>query len=103
MESSKQFNQAVTEASVNLEAARKSSLCCSPPNVLERAGLYCGLPHFIGDGGFDTVSGRAVCDRRTIHVHDLASEDGEYPLGSEHAKLDGHRTKTAPPFFSAGT
>src|SRR5947209_1333076 len=30
----------------------------------------------------DTVTGRATCDRRTIHVHDLAAEDNEYPVGS---------------------
>ena len=30
----------------------------------------------------DTVTGRAACDRRTIHVHDLAAEDSEYPVGS---------------------
>ncbi|HYS85649.1 MAG TPA: hypothetical protein VEN78_11705, partial [Bradyrhizobium sp.] len=27
----------------------------------------------------DTVTGRAACDRRTIHVHDIAAEDSEYP------------------------
>src|SRR5262245_61775321 len=30
----------------------------------------------------DTVTGRATCDRRTVHVHDLAAEDNEYPVGS---------------------
>src|SRR5262249_37283483 len=40
----------------------------------------------------DTVTGRAVFERRTIHVHDLAAADSEYPEGSKHAKLDGHRT-----------
>src|SRR6266446_4521947 len=34
----------------------------------------------------DTVIGRATCDRRTIHVHDLAAENNEYPVGSTHAK-----------------
>jgi GAF domain-containing protein len=50
----------------------------------------------------DTVSGRAVCDRRTIHVHDLAAEDSEYPLGSRHAKRDGHRTTLATPLLREG-
>src|SRR5262245_45308126 len=50
----------------------------------------------------DTVSGRAVCDRRTIHVHDLASEDREFPLGSTHAKRDGHRTTLATPLLREG-
>jgi hypothetical protein len=30
----------------------------------------------------DTVTGRAACDRRTFHVHDIAAEDSECPLGS---------------------
>jgi class 3 adenylate cyclase len=50
----------------------------------------------------DTVTGRAVCDRQTIHVHDLASENREYPLGSKHAKRDGHRTTLATPLLREG-
>ncbi len=51
----------------------------------------------------DTVSGRAVCDCRTIHVHDLAAEEIEYPVGSRHAKHDGHRTTLATPLLREGT
>ncbi len=47
----------------------------------------------------DTVTGRAVLERRTIHVRDLAAEDTEYPEGSKHAKLDGHRTTLATPML----
>jgi C4-dicarboxylate-specific signal transduction histidine kinase len=51
----------------------------------------------------DTVIGRAACDRRTIHVHDLAAEDSEYPVGSRHAKQEGHRTTLATPLLREGT
>jgi C4-dicarboxylate-specific signal transduction histidine kinase len=51
----------------------------------------------------DTVIGRAACDRRTIHVHDLAAEDSEYPVGSRHAKREGHRTTLATPLLRKGT
>jgi signal transduction histidine kinase len=51
----------------------------------------------------DTVIGRAACDRRTIHVHDLAAEDSEYPVGSRHAKREGHRTTLATPLLREGT
>src|SRR6266436_5555696 len=51
----------------------------------------------------DTVIGRATCDRRTIHVHDLAAEDGEYPVGSRDAKREGHRTTLATPLLREGT
>jgi signal transduction histidine kinase len=47
----------------------------------------------------DTVIGRATCDRRTIHVHDLAAEDREYPAGSRHAEREGHRTTLATPLL----
>jgi signal transduction histidine kinase len=47
----------------------------------------------------DTVIGRAACDRRTIHVHDLAAEDSEYPVGSRDAKREGHRTTLATPLL----
>jgi C4-dicarboxylate-specific signal transduction histidine kinase len=51
----------------------------------------------------DTVIGRAVCDRRTVHVHNLAAEDKEYPAGSQHAKREGHRTTLATPLLREGT
>ena len=51
----------------------------------------------------DTVIGRAACDRWTIHVHDLAAQDSEYPVGSRHAKSEGHRTTLATPLLRKGT
>ena len=33
------------------------------------------------------MTGRAVFDRRTVHIFDLAAEDGEFPEGSRHARL----------------
>jgi PAS domain S-box-containing protein len=51
----------------------------------------------------DTVIGRATCDRRTVHVHNLAAEASEYPVGSMHAKQEGHRTTLATPLLRAGS
>jgi PAS domain S-box-containing protein len=48
------------------------------------------------------VTGRAACDRRTIHVHDLAAEEDEYPVGSSNAKREGHRTTLATPLLREG-
>jgi signal transduction histidine kinase/putative methionine-R-sulfoxide reductase with GAF domain len=46
------------------------------------------------------VTGRAVVDRRTIHVHDLAAErDAEYPVGKEFQRQTGHRTTLATPLL----
>ena len=50
----------------------------------------------------DTVTGRAVCDRRTIHVHDIAAEGSEYPLGSRIVKGQGWHTTLATPLLREG-
>jgi GAF domain-containing protein len=76
-------------------------------NSLRQVASYGGIPttSHPSEGlpvNRDTVTGRAVCDHRTIHVHDLASEDREYPLGSKHAKRDGHRTTLATPLLREG-
>jgi PAS domain S-box-containing protein len=47
----------------------------------------------------NTVMGRATFDRRTIHVHNLAEDDSEYPVGSRNAKREGHRTTLATPLL----
>jgi PAS domain S-box-containing protein len=49
-----------------------------------------------------TVTGRAAYDRRTIHVHDLAAEEREYPVGSRHVKDEGWRTTLATPLLREG-
>ena len=65
-----------------------------PVNIHAREGLPANR---------DRVMGRAACDRRTIHVHDLAAEDSEYPEGSRDAKREGHRTTLATPLLREGT
>src|SRR5262249_1383107 len=40
----------------------------------------------------DFVTGRAVLDRRPVHVHDLADAAKEFPLGHEMSGRMGHRT-----------
>jgi PAS domain S-box-containing protein len=51
----------------------------------------------------DTVTGRAARDRRTFHVHDIAAEDSEYPLGSRLVKGQGWHTTLATPLLREGT
>jgi PAS domain S-box-containing protein len=65
-----------------------------PVNVQAREGLPANRHR---------VLARAACDRRTIHVHDLAAEDSEYPEGSKDAKREGHRTTLATPLLREGT
>jgi two-component system, NtrC family, sensor kinase len=50
-----------------------------------------------------SVNGRAVVDRQTIHVHDLAAEsDTEFPIGKAYQKRFGHRTLVATPLLREG-
>jgi CheY-like chemotaxis protein len=61
--------------------------------------------HPIGQGpslAWGTPSGRAVLDRRPIHVADLQAEIDEYPEGSEHSRRLGFRTVLAAPLMQEG-
>src|SRR5882762_1150579 len=77
-------------------------------NLLRLVASYGGIPatSHAREGipaNRDTVIGRAACDRRTIHVHDLAAEDSEYPSGSSDAKRQGHRTTLGTPLLRERT
>jgi GAF domain-containing protein len=51
-----------------------------------------------------SVSGRAVVDRRTVHVIDLAAEpEQEYPIGKELQRRFGHHTILAQPLLREGS
>ena len=50
----------------------------------------------------DWASGRAVIDRRTIHVDDLQAEAEEYPVGAIYARQFGHRTTLVTPLMREG-
>src|SRR5262249_46628563 len=52
----------------------------------------------------DSISGRAVLDRRTVHVHDLAAEpDTEFPRAIARLKGMGIRTILATPLLREGS
>jgi signal transduction histidine kinase len=77
-------------------------------NLLRLVASYGELPvHIQAREGFplnrDRVIGRAICDRRSVHVHDLAAEDSEYPSGSSDAKRQGHRTTLGTPLLRERT
>jgi GAF domain-containing protein/anti-sigma regulatory factor (Ser/Thr protein kinase) len=49
------------------------------------------------------VTGRAVVDRCSVHVHDLAAESvTEYPIGKADQAQTGHRTTLATPLLREG-
>ncbi len=50
----------------------------------------------------DSISGRAILDRETMHIRDLISEVHEYPLSAEIAHRMGHRSVVVTPLFREG-
>jgi GAF domain-containing protein len=99
---------AVAENAARLCDANNAEIFRLEENHLRLAASFGEIPVIIpayqGDPvNRDTVTGRAAYDRRTIHVHDLAAEEGEYPVGSSNAKREGHRTTLATPLLRQGT
>jgi signal transduction histidine kinase len=50
----------------------------------------------------DWVTGRAVVDRKTVHVRDLQAAQSEFSEGAAYAKQYGHRTTLATPLLREG-
>src|SRR6202162_163116 len=99
---------AVAENAARLCDANNAEIFRLEDNLLRLAASYGEIPVVIHayqgvPVNRDTVTGRAACDRRTIQVHDLAAEEGEYPVGSSNAKREGHRTTLATPLLREGT
>jgi two-component system NtrC family sensor kinase len=77
-------------------------------NVLQQAASYGTLPPtlsaIVRERGVPmsrgTVSGRAVIDRKTIHVHDVAAEiETEFPEAKPYQQSEGFRTVLATPLL----
>ena len=99
---------AVAENAARLCDANNVEIFRLENNLLRLAASYGEIPVVITayqgvPVNRDTVTGRAACDRQTTHVHDLAAEEGEYPVGSSNAKREGHRTTLATPLLREGT
>jgi PAS domain S-box-containing protein len=95
---------AVAENAAQLSDADNAEIFRLEGNLLRLVASYGEIPAVIRTYqdvplNRDTVTGRAACDRRTIHVHDLAAEEREYPVGSSNAKREGHRTTLGTPLL----
>ncbi len=70
--------------------------------LVASCGPVPGVMHLAISRGL--VTGRAVVDRQTIHVHDLATElETEFPEARPYMKLTGQRTILATPLLREGT
>jgi signal transduction histidine kinase/HAMP domain-containing protein len=50
----------------------------------------------------DSISGRSVLERKTIHIHDILEVASEYPFGAEISRRVGNRTLLATPLYREG-
>ena len=99
---------AVAENAARLCGANDAVIFRVNANVLDRAAHY-GPIFWAGSEESllvrrGSVNGRAVVDRRTIHIHDMAAEaEAEFPEGLSFQRRTGHRTVLATPLLREGT
>jgi GAF domain-containing protein len=98
---------AVGENAARLCDANNAVIFRLEGDLLRQVASYGGLPttSHPAEGlpvNRGRVTGRAVFERRTIHVHDLAAEEDDFPEGSRDARRDGHRTTLATPLLREG-
>ena len=99
---------AVAEHAARLCDSNHAEIYRLENNLLRLVAAYGDFPvHSQAREGFpvnrDRVIGRTIFDRRSVHVHDLAAEDSEYPSGSSDAKRLGHRTTLGTPLLRERT
>ena len=98
---------AVAESATRLCEARDVSIALVDQDVLRVVASHGPMARWWPDEGIPisrgSVTGRAVVERRTIHIHDLASESElEYPEGKAYQRQGGHRTNMAVPLLREG-
>jgi transcriptional regulator with GAF, ATPase, and Fis domain len=98
---------AVGENAARLCDANNAVIFRLEGDLLRQVASYGGLPttSHPAEGlpvNRGRVTGRAVFERRTIHVHDLVAEEDDFPEGSRDARRDGHRTTLATPLLREG-
>src|SRR5262249_19381628 len=96
----------VAENAARVCGARDARVFRIEGDMLQLAASYGTAPRGL-EGGLPlsrgTVSGRAVIDRETIHVHDIAAElETEFPESKPSQQLVGFRTVLATPLLRGG-
>jgi GAF domain-containing protein/CheY-like chemotaxis protein len=95
---------AVAESAARLCGANDAQIFRAEDGSLYPVASHGPIPVGVGRAiSRGWVTGRAVVDRRTIHVHDLAAEsDSEYPMVRVFQQQVGHRTTLATPLLREG-
>src|SRR5687767_3663894 len=97
----------IAESAARLCDAKDAVICRVEGDVQQRVVVYGAMPTAtaIGIRGITrgTPVGRAIIDRETIHVHDIAAEiETEFPEYRTNQKATGIRTALATPLMRAG-
>jgi signal transduction histidine kinase len=98
---------AVAESATRLCDARDVTIALVEGDLLRVMASHGVLARWWPDEGVPitrgSVTGRAIVDRQTVHIHDLASEsDEEFPQGKVYQRRGGHRTNLAVPLLREG-
>jgi GAF domain-containing protein len=95
----------VAERAARLCDAKNAVIFRIDGDVLERAAVYGVMPALTSPPPIDrrSVAGRAIMDRRTVHIHDLAIDsEKEFVEVQTRVQLSGTRTIVATPLLRKG-
>src|SRR5215470_915960 len=96
---------AVAESAARLCEADDASIFRIDGDVFHRLARFGSIPIQVAvpTVSRDTVVGRAVVDRQTLHIHDLAAElETEFPGTKTRQQISGSRTVLATPLLREG-
>jgi signal transduction histidine kinase/HAMP domain-containing protein len=98
---------AIAERAARLCDASAASIHLADRDQLRHVASQGSLPSQSADVDMlpisrDSMSGRALLERKTIHVRDMMAEGAEYPLSHEFAVRFGHRTMLVTPLYREG-
>src|SRR5262249_52901386 len=93
----------VAENAARLCDASDAVVFCIDGDVLKPVSIHGPNPAVPNPITRGSTSGRAVIDRRTIHIRDLAAESAdEFPMSKEYYRQHGDRTTLATPMLREG-
>jgi len=98
---------AIAERAARLCDAFGASIHLADRGLLRHVASWGSSPGQIADVetlpiSRDSISGRALLEQKTIHVHDMMLERAEYPLSHQFAVRFGNRTMLVAPLYREG-
>jgi signal transduction histidine kinase/HAMP domain-containing protein len=99
--------EAIADRAVALCSASAASIHLTDGNVLRHVASKGESPEEAAATALlpvsrESISGRSVLERRTIHVHDVLDEASEFPFGAAISRQVGSRTLLATPLYREG-